>query len=139
MYRIDTRGIIKAMNDLRSPIAKVKGLGSSGDASHHFWITRLTALALVPLVIWFCFSIASLPTVTHQVLVYWLDSPFNSTMTILLIIIGFHHGQLGIQVILEDYISTHKIRIPAIIITKFIAYFMMALGVYSIAKISFVM
>lgn len=125
------------MNDLRSPIAKVKGLGSSGDASHHFWITRLTALALIPLVIWFCFSIASLPTVTHQALINWLDSPFNSIMTILLIIIGFHHGQLGMQVIFEDYISTHKIRIPAIIITKFIAYFMIALGVYSIAKISF--
>lgn len=125
------------MNDLRSPLAKVKGLGSSGDASHHFWITRMTALALIPLVIWFCFSVASLPTVNYPVLVSWLHSPFNSIMVILLVIIGFQHGQLGIQVILEDYISTHKIRIPAIIITKFIAYFMMALGVYSVAKISF--
>jgi len=124
------------MKDLRSPLAKAKGLGTSGDASNNFWIQRLTALALVPLVIWFCMSIALLPEVTYEVLVNWLQSPFNTVMMVIIVVVSFHHAQMGMQVIFEDYIPTHDIRIAAILFVKFLSYFLMALGVYSILKIA---
>ncbi len=124
------------MKDLRSPIAKVKGLGSPSDASHHFWLERITALALIPLIIWFCISVALLPEVSYAVLVNWLQTPFNTIMMILIIVIAFHHGQLGMQVIIEDYVASLSIRLPAILAIKLISYFLMALGIYSIIKIT---
>ncbi len=124
------------MKDLRSPIAKVKGLGSSSDASHHFWLERITALGLIPLIIWFCISVTLLPEVSYAVLVDWLQAPFNTIMMILIIVIAFHHGQLGMQVIIEDYVASLSIRLPFILAIKFISYFLMALGVYSILRIA---
>ncbi len=124
------------MKDLRSPLAKAKGLGTSGDASNDFWIQRLTALALVPLVIWFCFSVALLPEVSYEVLVSWFRSPFNTIMMVLIVVVSFKHAQMGMQVIFEDYIPMHDKRIAAIITVKFLSYFLMALGVYSILKVA---
>ena len=65
------------MKDLRSPLAKAKGLGASGDASHHFWVQRLSALAMITLVIWICFSIAFLPEANYSTVVSWLQSPIT--------------------------------------------------------------
>jgi len=124
------------MKNLRSPLAKAKNWGPSGDAAHHFWIQRLTALALVPMVIWFCLSIALLPEVTYPVLVSWLQFPFNTIMMILVVIISFKHADMGMQVIFEDYISKQSIRITAILTVKFISYFLMAAGVFFIIKIA---
>ncbi|MCK5812899.1 MAG: succinate dehydrogenase, hydrophobic membrane anchor protein [Cocleimonas sp.] len=125
------------MKDLRSPLAKAKGLGVSPDASHHFWLQRLTSLALIPLVIWFCFSIALLPGASHANVIAWLDSPFNAVMMVLIVLVSFQHAHLGLQVIIEDYIADYRYRLTAILMVKFISYFMMVLGVYSIIKISF--
>jgi succinate dehydrogenase / fumarate reductase membrane anchor subunit len=122
--------------DLRSPLAKVKGLGTSADATHHFWLQRLTSLALIPLTLWFCFSIALLPEASYSAIIAWLQSPFNAVMMILLVLISFHHAQLGLQVILEDYIAYYGYRLAIILAIKFTSYFMMVLGVYSIIKIA---
>ncbi len=124
------------MKDLRSPLAKAKNWGASPDASNDFMAQRITALALVPLVIWFCLSIALLPQITYPVITNWFQSTFNGVMMILIVIVSFLHVQLGIQVIIEDYISEHDLRITAILMTRLLSYFLMALGVYSIIKIT---
>lgn len=124
------------MKDLRSPLAKVKGLGTSPDATHHFWLQRLTALALIPLTFWFCFSIALLPNSNYADVISWLQTPFNAVMMILVVLISFQHTHLGLQVIIEDYIAHPAYRLVAILTIKFISYFMMVLGVYSIIKIT---
>ena len=124
------------MKDLRSPLAQIKGLGTSPDGTHHFWIQRLTALALIPLTLWFCFSIALLPNADYLAVSTWLQSSFNAVMMILVILISFHHAQLGLQVIFEDYIAHTAYRLITILCIKFISYFMMIMGVYSILKIA---
>ena len=124
------------MHDLRSPLAKIKGLGRSPEATHHFWLQRLTALALIPLTLWFCFSIAFLPEASHVAVIAWLQSSFNAVMMILVVLISFHHAQLGLQVVTEDYIAHHGYRLAIIFAIKFMSYFMMVLGVYSIIKIA---
>jgi len=124
------------MKDLRSPLAKAKGLGASGDASHHFWVQRLSALGLVPLVLWICFNIAFLPEANYATVVAWLQSPFNGIMTLLFVIVSLFHAQLGLQVIIEDYISSHAVRLFGVLFIKFLSYFLMAAGVYAVIKIT---
>lgn len=124
------------MKSFRSPLAKAKGWGTSGDATHFFWVQRLSALALIPLVIWLCISIAFLPQASYPTIVTWFQHPFNSVMMILLVLVAFQHGQMGLQVIIEDYISSHKLRITLILVIKFMAYFLMVLGVFSVIKIA---
>ena len=125
------------MKDLRSPLAKVKGLGADGHGStEHFWVQRLTALALVPLVIWLCISLAFLPEATYETVMTWLRSPFNAIMMIALVIVSLQHAHLGIQVIIEDYVSDHAKRLAGILVVKFLSYFLMIVGVYSIIKIT---
>ncbi len=124
------------MDDLRTPLTKVKGLGSAKTGTEHFWMQRLTALALLPLVIWFCLSLAFLPNSNYATIVLWLSSPINAVLMVITLIAGFYHGALGMQVILEDYISGHGARLIAIVITNLLLFFFAALGVFSVLKIS---
>ena len=124
------------MNDLRTPLAKVRGLGTAKDGTHHFWMQRVTSVALLPLVLWFGLSIASLPNASYENVVLWLDSPFNVVMLASFLVAGFYHGTLGMQVIIEDYISEEWIRIAGIIAVQLISFFLAALGVYAALKIA---
>ncbi len=124
------------MKDLRTPSGKVKGLGTSAEASGAFWRQRLSALALIPLVTWFCVSIALLPDVSYTVLRDWFRSPFHAVMMLLLVVVAFQHAQQGLQVIIEDYMTSQAIRIAVIIVVSLGSYFLMAVGVYSILKLA---
>ena len=121
------------MNNLRTVFSKGKLIGPSKD----FLMQRLTAVALIPLFIWFCFSITLLPRLDYEVLVNWLKSPFNFVMMLLMLIISFKHAQMGMQVIFEDYISNLKRRNSAILAIKILSYLSMAIGVLSLLKIVF--
>lgn len=124
------------MTDLRTPLAKVRGLGSAKEGTHHFWVQRVTALALVPLVLWFGVSVASLPDASYASVTAWMDSAFNVTMLIAFIVMGFYHGVMGAQVIIEDYISTSWIRIASIIALQVLGFFFAAMGVFAVIKLS---
>ena len=124
------------MKDLRSPLAKAKGLGASGDASHHFWVQRISALAMITLVIWICLSIAFLPEASYATVVAWLQKPINGIFTLLFVILSLYHAQLGLQVVIEDYVSCHAKRLIGILFIKFLSYLLMAAGVYAVIKIT---
>jgi len=123
-------------DNLRTPLARVKGLGSAKDGVEHFWVQRLTALALIPLTLWFCFSVASLPSADYAGVVAWLSSPFNAVMMVITVIISLHHTQLGLQVIIEDYVSCHATRTTSVVAIKFAAFLCAVLGVFSILKVA---
>ena len=106
--------------NLQTPLARVRGLGSAKHGAQHWWQQRLTAIALVPLCLWFIISIASLDMAQHAVISQWMRSPFNAILLILFIISLFHHAQLGIQVVIEDYIDSEWQKIACIVIIKFI-------------------
>lgn len=124
------------MQDLRTPLSRVRGLGSAKDGTHHFWLQRISALALIPLALWFGFSIASLPDASYDSVVRWLASPFNVVMLVSVLIAGFYHGALGAQVIIEDYVAEEWLRIAGIIAVKLLSFFLAALGVFATLKIS---
>jgi succinate dehydrogenase / fumarate reductase membrane anchor subunit len=123
------------MTDFRTPLSKVKGLGSAKDGTTHFWRQRLTALLLIPLVLWVGFSLAALP-VDHATLVGWIQQPWVSVALVLLVIATFYHAQLGLQVVIEDYVSSHSRRTMVLLLTNLSCLLLGTIGVISVLKIS---
>lgn len=108
------------MTDFRTPLSRARGLGSAKSGVHHWWIQRLTAIALIPLVVWFAISLVMLTGADYAVVRAWIGSPLVMVLLILTIGIGLHHGQLGLQVVWEDY-TDGALRVVMIVLTKFIA------------------
>ena len=124
------------MTDRRTPLARARGLGSAKEGVHHWWMQRLTAIALIPLVVWFAISLVMLSGADYQVVRAWIGSPLVMVMLILTIGIGLHHGQLGIQVVWEDY-TEGAFRIVMIVLTKFLAVLFGLGAIVAILRIGF--
>ncbi len=124
------------MRDLRSPLSRVKGLGSAKDGTHHFWHQRLTTLLLIPLVLWLGFSLAAMP-VDHATLVDWVGQPLVTIALVLLIGTTFYHAKLGLQVVIEDYVASHSRRTIALLLSSFLCLLFGLVGVVAVLKIAF--
>jgi len=124
------------MGDLRTPLSRVKGLGSAREGTSHFWHQRLTALLLIPLVLWIGFTIAALPA-DHAMLVDWVRQPLVTLGLVLLIAAVFYHAKLGLQVVIEDYISSHARRTLVLLISSLLCLLAGVIGVLAVLKISF--
>jgi len=125
------------MSNLRTPLSQVKGLGSAKEGTSHFWVQRLTAIALIPLVLWLCFSIASLPGMDYVSIREWISGPFTAIMLILFLLVGFYHAKLGLQMVIEDYVSSHGSRTVMIIAVTFLAGILAVTGVFAVLRIAF--
>ena len=109
------------MDDRRTPLARARGLGSAREGVHHWWVQRLTAIALIPLVVWFAISLVMLSGADYDVARAWIGSPLVMVLLILTIAIGLHHGQLGMQVVIEDYVHGDGWKLALIVAVRFIA------------------
>jgi len=125
------------MNNLRTPLSQVKGLGSAKEGTDHFWVQRLTAIALIPLVIWIAFAIARLPSMSQADIQAWLSSPFSAVMMILFVLAAFWHARLGLQMVIEDYVGNHAVRTAAIIGVTLLSFALAVVGVFSVLRIAF--
>ena len=123
--------------NLRAPLARARGLGSAKEGSHHWWHQRLTAIALVPLSLWFIFSLISMVGADYMTVVYWLRLPFVSVLLILFIVFLFYHTVLGLQVVIEDYIDSEWQKISSIILVKFLGVIGVLASVLSILNVFF--
>lgn len=103
---------------LATPLARVRGLGSAKEGVSHWWVQRLTALALVPLTLWFVASLISVAGADHATVVAWIGAPFPALVLILLIAATFWHAQLGVQVVIEDYVHHEGLKIASILAVK---------------------
>ena len=103
---------------MQSPLGRARGLGSAKEGVGHWWHQRQTALALVPLLLWLVISVIANVGADHASMKSWLTSPFNATMMILLIFAGFYHALLGVQVVVEDYVSCKAMKVAALIATR---------------------
>ena len=125
------------MNNLRTPLSQVKGHGSAKEGTGHFWVQRLTAIAMIPLVLWLCFSVASLPGMSQEEIRAWLSGSFTAVMMIVLVLVGLYHAKLGLQMIIEDYVGNHGTRTAAVIAVTLLCGFLAILGVFSVMRIAF--
>lgn len=117
-------------------LGRVRGLGSAKHGAAQWWAERLTGAALVPLSIWFIASLIALAGADYASVVSWLKAPFNAVMMVLFLVATFHHAQLGLQVVLEDYVHREGIRIASILAVKAAALLFGLLGVVAVLKIS---
>ena len=122
--------------DLRTPIARARGLGSAKDGTRHWWMQRITAIALIPLSVWLVGSLVAIGAADHAQTVHWIRSPAVSIALLLTIAALFHHAQLGMQVIIEDYVQVEWKKIAALIAVKLIAIAVAASAAFSVLKIA---
>ncbi|MDI1283673.1 MAG: succinate dehydrogenase, hydrophobic membrane anchor protein [Reyranella sp.] len=125
------------MSDLRTPLARARGLGSARDGLHHWWAQRLTAVALIPLVVWFAISLVMLSGADYGVARAWIGSPLVMVLLILTITVGLHHGQLGLQVVIEDYVHGDGKKLALIMAVRFIAVIFGLAATVAILRIGF--
>ncbi len=122
---------------IRTPLGKVRGLGAAKNGTAHWWMQRLTAIALVPLGIWLLASLVALVGADHATVVAWLNRPVPAILMILLVTAGFYHLKLGLQVVIEDYIGAESSKLVLLVLVNFAC---IALGfacVFAVLKIAF--
>ncbi len=124
-------------SDLRTPLARARGLGSARYGVHHWWAQRLTAIALIPLVVWFAISLVMMSGADYQSVRAWIGSPIVVVLLILTIAVGLHHAQLGIQVVIEDYVHGDGSKLALIVALRFIAIFFGVAAIVAILRIGF--
>ncbi len=121
---------------LRSPLGKVLGTGSAKEGVHHWWSQRLTSIALVPLTIWFVVSLLSLPSFDHVTVISWVAQSWTALLLILFILVATWHSQLGVRVVVEDYVHGGSKTLTLVLIT-FIHAVVAAAGIFAVLKVAF--
>ena len=121
----------------RTPLGRARGLGSAKDGTAHWWAQRITAVALVPLSLWFVVSVIGLVGAEHEAAKAWIGAPVNAVLLVVLIGAVFHHAQLGLQVVLEDYVHSEWLKIASILVVKFAALLLALAGIFAVLHISF--
>lgn len=122
---------------LRTPLARARGLGSAKEGVGHWWAQRVTALALIPLTLWFAISLMSVAHADYADAVAWIGSPLNSALLILLLVSLFYHAILGLQVVIEDYVHGEGTKLATLLIVKFILVLLGAVAVVAVLQVAF--
>jgi len=121
---------------MRSPLGRALELGSAKDGVKQWWVERVTAVALVPLTVWFVASIVVHTGNDYATLIAWLRTPIATILMVLLLIALFYHTALGLQVVIEDYIHS-GMKIPALLGMRFGCFALAAAGILAMLRIAF--
>lgn len=122
---------------MRSSLGRARGLGSARAGSGHWWAQRLTSLALVPLSLWFIASAMGLENASRADVAAWLAHPLPMAAAIALVIATFYHLQLGLQVVIEDYVHHDWFRLGATLLVKGVSFLVAIACIVSILHLGF--
>lgn len=125
------------MTDMRTPLNKVRGLGSAKEGTGHFWHQRLTALANIPLVLFLIAFMVALNGASYEEVRAALQSPLTSLLIALALLSILYHMRIGMQVIIEDYVHSEGLKIALIILNIFFPIVVGAVSLYALVKIAF--
>lgn len=121
---------------LRSPLGRVLGSGSAKDGTDHWWLQRVSAMALMILGAWFLVSLQMLGSFDLGAVQQWISRPWNSVLLALLGITLSHHSSLGVQVVIEDYVHGPFIKVLALVGNKFAHIVVAAAATFAVLKIA---
>jgi succinate dehydrogenase / fumarate reductase membrane anchor subunit len=119
-----------------NPLRQVLGAGPARSGVHHWWVQRLTALALVPLSIWFVVSLLCLRSLDHATVVAWLGQPWTALLLVLFVLAAAWHSRLGVQVIVEDYVHAAGAKTLLLVLSAFVHVLAAAAGVFAVLKVA---
>lgn len=122
---------------MRTPLNKVRGLGSAKEGAEHFWRQRLTALANIPLILFLVVTLAALAGADHGAVTRYLASPFAAIPMLLLIVSATVHMRLGMQTIIEDYVQAEGPKVVCLMLNTFFAFGVGLACAYAILKLGF--
>ena len=123
--------------NLRSPLGKARGLGTAKSGTNHWWVQRLTAIGLIPLSIWFIIEILLAGGNDYNEAKEFISQPFTAILLILFIVLTFHHAQLGLQVVVEDYVKRKSFEIGLLIVIKGAAILLSLTALFAVLSIAF--
>jgi succinate dehydrogenase / fumarate reductase membrane anchor subunit len=121
---------------LRSPLSRVLGHGPAKEGAHHWWVQRLTSLALIPLSVWFVVSVFSLPAYDHATVYAWASQSWTALLLVLFIALTAWHSKLGVQVVLEDYVHGGA-KTLSLIVSTFAHTLVAAAAIFAVLKVAF--
>lgn len=121
---------------LRTPLARVLGNGAAKQGTHHWWLQRVTSIALVPLTLWFVFALAGLPSFDQDIVRDWIGSGWTPVWLTLLVLVLCHHSVSGLQVVIEDYVHGKGLKIVALIASQFAHGVIAVACVFAIVKVA---
>ncbi len=122
---------------IRTPLGRARGLGSAKDGTHHWWVQRVSSIAMIPSLVYLLAQLPALTTHDHDALLIWLQEPLPALALAIFIASAFYHAALGIQVVIEDYIHCEGQKIALLLVNKLAFLFLGVAAVYAVARINF--
>jgi succinate dehydrogenase / fumarate reductase, membrane anchor subunit len=122
---------------LRSPVGRVLGLGSAKDGTGHWWAQRVSAVALIPLTLWFLLSLLALPALDYATVRAWLSVPLSGLLAVLLVAVLTYHSYLGTTVVIEDYVHASGTKILSLLLLRFLYVLVGGAGIFAILHVAF--
>lgn len=126
----------KPQESMRTPLGKVRGLGSAKHGAAHFVTQRVSAIALIFLVPWFLISLIGAVRGGYDGALLWVADPINAVLILLAVGASLYHMRLGMQVVIEDYIARHSTKAVLLILNTFVCVVLFAASAYAVLKIA---
>jgi succinate dehydrogenase / fumarate reductase, membrane anchor subunit len=122
---------------LMTPLNRVLGLGTGKGAAEHWWLQRMTAVALLPLGLWLAYELLTLPGFDYASVVAWVREPVTGIFLVLLVVAAGYHSVLGIQVVIEDYVPSKGVRAATLMASTLAHVALTISAVFAVLKIAF--
>jgi len=122
----------------RTPLARVRGLGSARQGSQDWWMQRVSAIALLPLSLWLAVYLSILPNANYEEVLRWISIPWNTVLLLSFILLSLYHAMLGLQVVIEDYVHNDWMKLFGTLGIRLVTAFLTLSTVFSVLHIVFV-
>jgi succinate dehydrogenase membrane anchor subunit len=124
------------MSSLETPLHKVEGLGSAHSGVKHFWRQRVSAVALIPLTVWFAISVLGLVGAHEASVLYFLADPLNAVLMGTFVLISLYHMALGLQEVILDYVPHEGFKLALMVLNHGFAFMVAAACVVALLRIA---